>query len=65
MGKYIIKINLKEFEILYWILNWLRDLDFMTKDRDKWWAVVNKAMNCPIHKVIGFSWLAEELSACQ
>jgi hypothetical protein len=35
------------------IFYWLRDLDFVAEDRDKWRAVVNRAMNCPVHKVMG------------
>jgi hypothetical protein len=35
------------------ILNWLHDVGFVAEDRKKWRAVVNRLMNCPIHKVIG------------
>jgi len=42
--------NLKSY--IKKILNWLRDLDFMTEDRDKRWAVVNMVMNCLVNKVI-------------
>jgi hypothetical protein len=35
------------------ILNCLHDLGFVAEDRDKWCAVVNRVMNCPVHKVIG------------
>jgi predicted ArsR family transcriptional regulator len=33
-------------------LNWIRDLGFLAEERDNWHAVVNRAMNCPVHKVI-------------
>ena len=51
-SKLILK-NLKSF--IKKILNWLGDLDFVAEDRDKWWAVVNTVMTCPVHKVIGTS----------
>jgi hypothetical protein len=35
------------------ILNLLRDVGFVAEDREKWRAVVNRVMNCPVHKVIG------------
>ena len=37
------------------ILNWLRDLNFVAEERDMLRAVVNKVMNCPVHKIIGIS----------
>jgi hypothetical protein len=37
------------------ILNCLRDLDFVAEDIDNRKAVLNKAMNCQVHKVIRIS----------
>ena len=37
----------------------------MAQDRVKLGAVVNKVMNCPVHKVIGISGLAEKRLAFQ
>jgi hypothetical protein len=49
-----IKINLKGFKVmLLKILNLLHDLGFVAEDKEKWCAVVNRVMNCPVHKVIG------------
>jgi len=57
-----ININLKNFSsYIKKILNWLCDLDFVAEDRDKRCAVVNRVMNCPVHKVIRISRLAEKL----
>jgi len=53
---YNIKVTLKNLRsYIKKTLNLLRDLDFVAEDRDKWWAVVNRVMNCPVHKVIGIS----------
>jgi hypothetical protein len=37
----------------------------LAEERDNWHAVVNRAMNCPVHKVIRIYWLAEKLSDFQ
>jgi len=45
-----IKINIKNLRsYIRKILNWLHDLDFVAEDRDRWWAVVNRVMNCLVH----------------
>jgi len=61
-----INITLKNLRFyIKQILICLRDLDFVAADRDKWGAVVNMVMSCPVHEVIGSPWLADKLSACQ
>jgi hypothetical protein len=37
----------------------------LAQDDDKWWVVVNTAMNFQVNKMIRISWLAEELLASQ